>query len=291
MARSMRSIQSLKINDIRLMNYLKSIFGIILVSIIIFGTVFGQNQKAVERKAEQPKHLSEEEILKLLPKGAKFADDMPIIQPEGENAKKKDKQEYIYYADVNNDGIDEIIAAYYWRPADPGPNATETEKMIYAETQFTRAYIAVLGCAREEYADKWNSGGWGMHFQATIPAKDGSVLKEDIKYAINCFDVRDINGDGIPEIIATKISYYMCNCAVWSWDGETYKQIARTDMSTRIEDIDKDGMNELIVDYIPTYSTKKYPSIYKWNGKTYELLPEEKVKEILNKINKLISYL
>jgi hypothetical protein len=267
------------------MKYLKSISAVVVLLTITCYVAFGQNRKAVERKEEQPKHLSEAEILKLLPKGAKFADDMPIIQPEGENAKKKDKQEYIYYADVNNDGIDEIIVAYYWQPEDPGHNATETEKMLAAEAaEWQRTHIAVLAWDGEKCINKWNSGGSGYIFQASIPAKDGSVLKEDIKYAENCFSIRDINGDKIPEIVATISGTRFVTCIVWSWDGETYKIIARTDMSTRIEDIDKDGMNELIVDYIHPYTDQKYPSIYKWDGKFFEVLPEEKVKEILNQI-------
>jgi hypothetical protein len=261
------------------MNYSKSIFAVIVLLAITYSIVFGQNLKAVPRKTEQPKHLSEEEILKLLPKGAQFADGMPIIQPEGENTKKKDKQEYIYYADVNNDSIDEIIVAYYWVPEEPGPDATVREKEIFEGIKdYERAHVAVLSWDGKKYINKWDSGGGGREFLACTHTKDGNVPKEDVKYAENCFSVRDITGDKVPEIITTTVAPREAGCIVWSWDGETYKIIARTAMSARIEDIDKDGVNEIIVDYVPSDSILKSPIIYKWNGKEYEEHSEFKNK-------------
>ncbi len=217
--------------------------------------------------------LTPAQVLAHLPDGAKLADDIPLVQ-FGTPEETKQTRPNVFYADLDSDGQNEIIVAYYTKPHQPIVGATEA-KRANAEAYFRRAHVRVLDWNGTRYVERWDSGGFGMHFIAGMDSE--LPAPKQCLYTANYFHIRDINGDGRPEILFTRASYVASGTLfrAWSWDGTTYTCIARLRTKVRIEDIDGDGTQEIIRDHDYNGLQLAAPIIYKWDGSSYAAKAEK----------------
>jgi len=227
--------------------------------VLILSGRLGQDSFAAEP-------LSETDILTYLPAGSRLADDIPIVQ----FGTMQEKRPNIFYADTDGDGEKEIIVAYYTLPHEYGDNPEN------AEAYFRRAHVKVLDWDGSKYVNGWDSGGWGMLFIAGMSSKLSEI--EQQRYSANYFNVLDMTGDGVPEILFTRRSFLAegTQFEVWSWNETTYEQIALLPTKVIIEDQDADGKKEIVRDR--DYKGRKLvaPAVFKLNSKVYQKQNVEK---------------
>lgn len=218
------------------------------------------------QKGAKVSRLSERDLFAYLPEGAKLA-DVPFVQ-FGRSEETEKTRPSVLYADVDADGEEEIIVAYYAPPHDYIIDGQPQEEF------FRRAHVKVLDWNGEKYVVQWDSGGWGSEFRAGMGAKLESG--EQQLYTDNYFDVANINNDGVPEIFFTRASFSAegAQFQAFSWNGQTYEPIALVQNKVRLEDRDNDGTKEIVCDFDHKGRKLESPKVFTWNGKTYEMAGE-----------------
>ena len=106
------------------------------------------------------------------------------------------------------------------------------------------------------------------------------VLLEDFAEINSYFlEVRDINSDGVLEIIASSpVGAHGEKLYILRWDGESYVRVGEffSDApSIEVRDIDADGMDEIVVkqrDYATDAIANSILQIFRWVGGKYQLV-------------------
>lgn len=161
--------------------------------------------------------------------------------------------------DIDGDEKAEIIIAYYTEPHD-----------YTDERFFRRAHVKILKENGAQLKDIWDSGGWGDQFGGRVNFQG---MSEEIKksYLESLFNVRDITGDGKPEIIFTRASFLAegNRCEIWTWNGKEFQQIFTEDNLVRIEICD--NKTTIISEFDNKGIKRDIPLIYIWDGKIFKL--------------------
>lgn len=209
--------------------------------------------------AQEPRVLSDSEILGYLPIGAKIA-EIPVMFSSDRKVLKR--RLGMIRADVDGDQQEEVVVAYYALPHD-----TVVRGKYHASFD-RRARVRVLKWTGTSWREQWDSGGcWGSIFQTCVHnGLARHTPEEQERYTANYFSVRDINGDGQLDIIFTTASFGAegDRFEAWTWKEPTYERIALGGI-VRLEDIHKDGSFEIISDYGHKGLKRDKPVIYKWD--------------------------
>ena len=215
----------------------------------------------------QPPKLSETEILSLLPEGAKLADDIPQVQfgiPEA----MAQRRASVRYADVDGDGQDEIVVAYYAKPQQPPSPEQTPEEQMAAEAYYSRAHVGVLHWDGQKYQLIWDSKGFGSHFVGGVG--QGHPESEQREISATYFNVEDLTGDGIPEIMCARAGYSAMgqDFSVWTWDKSKgdFQRVASIDAVVRIRKVD--GKKEIVQDCDHKGEPLQTPVAYRWEQTT-----------------------
>lgn len=246
---------TLLVTTIRVIMFLTFLINFIILSMLTIA--FSEN---IEQKVMNADLLNE--VLKCLPKNSRIATFNKIV--EGKIGLK--------IADVDNDGKKEIIVAYYTEPHEYVTNGETDEKF------FKRAHVKILKNEDGKLVEVWDSGGFGFEFGCRIDFKNMDKSLRD-SYLENLFDVRDLTGDGQPEIIFTRTSFLAEGVLseVWGWDGKNYKRIFQGGNLFRTE-IDYDKVYKIICEFNYKGIPEKTPLIYRWDGKCFKKFTNDKVE-------------
>lgn len=180
------------------------------------------------------------DILELLPSDSIVA-QIPVEAIKNKDPKTMMKIEYniirrqgVIVADTDGDGIDEMVVAYY-KGHKPffTKEGEETDDFQQASKEnplfFRRATVCILKKTGDRWGILWKSDSWGMDFGCQMvnePKEDKILLSE---YS---FQVKDLNGDLIPEILFSRRSFNAegYQAEIWTWDKEAkrYRNIFTT---------------------------------------------------------------
>jgi hypothetical protein len=168
-------------------------------------------------------------------------------------------QQSYYLADVDLDGLNELIVAYYTEPHEFIEDGKENEAFLM------RAHVGIFHWNGSAYMPQWDSNGWGYQFRAGLNPDWASSAKNSFTRAY--FGVRDINMDGIPDIFFTRVGTGAMGAIfeVWSWnrDRKQYQRVGEAGRA-RFVDIEGDGIQEIVCDYIPAKFSEE-PYILSWD--------------------------
>jgi hypothetical protein len=84
-------------------------------------------------------------------------------------------------------------------------------------------------------------------------------------YTDTFFSVRDITGDGKPEILFTRSSFLAegDRFEAWRWNGDCFALVAWVDGMVRV------AGRQLFQDFEPKGMKLERPSIYRWDGERF----------------------
>lgn len=223
---------------------------------LLWGTAF----------AEPPKALDKTTVMAYLPKDATLADDIPVLQW---TPKPEEMYPPLLSADIDGDGQNETIVAYYTAPHTPlSVEATRTmppeEAAKYDKAYYSRAHVRVLHWNGSIYDTQWDSGGFGSRF---IGGMGESVPVERQKaYSSLYFAVLDVTGDGIPAIVCTRSSFTAegTEFEVWHWNGKTYGRVLWLGMMPRLADAKSASAKFFIEDRDLKGNDLEPPVVYEW---------------------------
>ncbi len=224
--------------------------------------------------------ITEEKILKLLPADSQIA-EVPAAVYRSKNAEGRVQVRYeskkgIINADLTGDGKEEVVVAYYTPPHDYIINGNTQESF------FERAHVAIFEVTEDGFTKSWESQGWGHVFGASIEKSDARKTK----YPWYLFGAKDINDDGILELVFSRAGYGAMGTEVeiWAWNGNKYVNRLKTAGNLHFSST-KNGMVITAVSYhAGERSVVNY--LYNRNSDRYELIsscedvsPENWVRE------------
>ncbi len=218
------------------------------VGAIICALLAGSWCMTAGQQTKSPSMLSDEELMGYLPLNAVIA-QMPSAFDE--DRRVTNRRHSIISADTDGDGTEEIIVAYCTPPHKDGPGICR------------RAHVRVLKWHGTTWREQWDSGGWGSGFTARMPREIVNADAETQRvYRRNFFDVRDINGDDLPDILFTRASFLAegDQFEAWTWDGVYYRRIAVCGTLVRIEN------NSIISEFGYKGIKRENPWVFMWNG-------------------------
>jgi len=193
--------------------------------------------------------LYDEELLRYLPANS-IIDQIPTVFDEKRRVTRH--RQGIIPGDTDGDGTEEIVVAYCTPPHKDGPGICRC------------AHIKVLDWDGVGWREQWDSGGWGIEFIARMPREIVNADAETQRaYSRNFFDVRDINGDDLPDILFTRASFLAegDRFEAWTWDGVYYQRIAvGCEPPVRIEH------NCIISEFGYKGIKREEPWVFTWDG-------------------------
>ncbi len=167
----------------------------------------------------------EEKILALLPVDSKIA-EIPKAQyiekntSGGVQGNCREFRKGIIYADLTGEGREEVVIAYYTPPH---------EYIVDQETQegfFSRARVAIFEVTEDGFTKSWESQGWGHVFGSYIEKSEAGKTE----YPWYLFGAKDINDDGILELVFSRSGYGAMGAEVeiWAWNNNKYVNRLKT---------------------------------------------------------------
>lgn len=216
------------------------IAGIMYLFCVSLCVAFGNDSKLVTTST-----LTEKEILYYAPEGSKLANDIVT------SSDLKTMQNPVIYRDIDLDGENEIVVAYYTKPhsyiVEGKPN----------EAYYERAHIMIMHLKDGQYYKQWDSGGYGGRFGIKLLGHHDDKYMKDYYGVV--YEIVDINNNGMPDIICSRRSMGSTtpgSLEAWEWNGKTYQRIFAA-TSSRLA-YNKDGSVKEIIsdDYMLGYKYK-----------------------------------
>ncbi len=212
-----------------------------------------------------------EQIMRALPLGAQIARVPRVYGGPGFEPQTYD--EAAARGDTDGDGQEEIVVGYI-APPDfddvPGPGFGALARAV-----FFHAHLRVLKQVDGVWREQWDSGGWGSSFQTDRPNVIGPLpAAEQEQYTRNFFSVRDVTGDGRPEILCVQRAHAAAGSLlwVWQWQRSTYVLVARTDSLVTIAD-------GKITNVFPEKDKGQGVATLVWSERTHEFEDERYVQQ------------
>lgn len=184
-----------------------------------------------------------------LPMGSEVADYLIMEPLRGLLEDNTFAKTTMRVADLDGDGQDEIVVLYVTGRGDDEALLT----------------VGVLHRAEgtDQYAWRWKSEPFGYASTKVLPQDD--PRREG--YLAASFGVRDLNGDGQPDIYCTRSSYLAAGrrFEAWTWNGQTYEVITSVPSYVRFEEREK-GV-ALITEFEPSSRVElAEPRTYEWDA-------------------------
>lgn len=208
---------------------------------------------------------TEEKILKLLPADSQIA-EVPAAVHHSKNSAgmvqvKREFKKGIINADLTDDGKEEVVVAYYTPPHDYIINGNARENF------FERAHVAIFEVTEDGFIKSWERQGWGHVFWSSIDKSDAI----ETEYPWYIFGARDINGDGILELVFSRAGYGAMGrkVEIWAWDGDKYVKRLKTAGNLHFSTKNKLAITSVSY-HAGERSTANY--LYNWNSGRYEFV-------------------
>lgn len=205
----------------------------------------------------------EEKILRLLPENSRIA-EIPLIRYRSKDKYGSVKITYKYkkgiiQKDIDGDGKEEIIVAYYTPPHRYW--IKKNNKKISDEKFFKRAHVAIFEKVGDGLRKCWESDGFGNVFG--IKFLPTTLEKKKIEYPWYIFGVKDIDNDGILELAFSREGYDAMGgkTEIWGWNGKKYIRKLTTSGELHFKNT-KGGSEIISVSY---YAGKIYITHYSYD--------------------------
>ena len=177
--------------------------------------------------------LSEKEILSALPKGSVIA---RVPTEFAENGRILANKSAVIPVSLLPGKDVQVIVGYYTEP-DPGKGQPIRNESAF----FTRCHVALVARTKNRFQILWDSGGWGCSFGMRPTPTENRFNDDQIQLF---FHAKDLNGDGMLEIVYSRVSFGAEGSCfeIWEYDTTEKKLIQVCNLSGSVTLIDSPGV-------------------------------------------------